>query len=171
MKWKPSIERVPVCRSSSWPPRSTSTSTGRSSGPPSTARRLLCCWMHAKRASRVSTPLSVPFFPSSLFLPPNCHVCLNHSPRSFSTVTGTGAMCHAQGLYVTVLGVRARQGAHSRGPPPEPKTLIYCWPSVVVCPDAPVFHAQPVSDPQSQYGANVSPRTMFPEVRPLSYSD
>lgn len=54
----------------------------------------------------------------------------------------------------------------------EPKILIYCWPSVVVFPDAPVFHAQPVSTPQSQYGAlNVSPGTVFPEVRPLSFSD
>ena len=54
----------------------------------------------------------------------------------------------------------------------EPKILIYCWPSVLVFPDALVFHAHPVSTPQSQYGAlNVSPGTVFPEVRPLSFSD
>ena len=53
----------------------------------------------------------------------------------------------------------------------EPKTLVYCWQQEVVFPDAPVFHAQPVSTPQSQYGAlNVPPGSIFPRVRPLSCS-
>ena len=52
----------------------------------------------------------------------------------------------------------------------EPKILVYCWPRTVVFPDAPVFHVQPVSTPQSQYGAlNVPPGSMFPRVRPLAH--
>ena len=53
----------------------------------------------------------------------------------------------------------------------EPKILIYCWQQEVVFPEAPVFHAQPVTTPQSQYGAlNVAPGSMFPGVRPSSSS-
>ena len=48
----------------------------------------------------------------------------------------------------------------------EPKILIFCWPPTVIFPDAPVFHAQPVNTPQSQYGAlNVAPDLIIPKVR------
>ncbi|BDA45893.1 hypothetical protein COCOBI_07-6800 [Coccomyxa sp. Obi] len=45
----------------------------------------------------------------------------------------------------------------------EPKILVFCFLRTVVFPAAPVFHAQPVSNPQSQYGAlNVTPGSIFP---------
>ena len=54
----------------------------------------------------------------------------------------------------------------------EPKILVYCWPHVLVFPDVPVFHAQSVCDAATQYGIlTVLPHAIFPEVRPLSYSD
>ena len=34
----------------------------------------------------------------------------------------------------------------------EPKILVFGWLRTVVFPDAPVFHAQPVSSPQSSTG-------------------
>ncbi|CAL8463303.1 g2837 [Coccomyxa elongata] len=47
----------------------------------------------------------------------------------------------------------------------EHKILIYCWRRELDFPDAPVFHAQPVKTPQSQYGAlNVPPKSIFPEA-------
>ena len=49
----------------------------------------------------------------------------------------------------------------------DPKILVFGWLRTVVFLDAPVFHAQPVSNPQSQYGAlDAAPSFVFPGVRP-----
>ena len=54
----------------------------------------------------------------------------------------------------------------------DPKILIFGWLRTVVFPDAPVFHALPVSSPQSQYGAlDAAPSSVFPEVRPTSLDE
>ena len=46
----------------------------------------------------------------------------------------------------------ARLGGHRM-----PRILIFCWRKTVIFPDAPVFHAQTVHNPQSQYGALDTP--------------
>ena len=54
----------------------------------------------------------------------------------------------------------SRSGAHRM-----PRILIFCWRKTVLFPDAPVFHAQPVHNEQSQYGAlDTKPESTFPKV-------
>ena len=73
--------------------------------------------------------------PLSLCLSPDCldvcsslmHVSPNHAIRPSCNIIWMLIMCHAQGLCATVHGVRARQGARPRGPPPgaeDPGVLL-----------------------------------------------
>ena len=132
---------------------STSRSTARSSAAPSAARRSPCCTRRAKCTSHVFDPSLWPVLP--------CVTCPSHALPS---TNGQCDMCRrAVPSFLAYERVKepARLGGHRM-----PRILIFCWRKTVLFPDAPVFHAQTVQNPQSQYGAlDTTPKSTFPKVR------